>query len=136
MVNAELDFPLLQRHFISRRSKVINISVRKVVRISKECVFMITNNVLTHFVKLFVRISKKSCIENVVVISTIIKTDEFELKQILNVFWGGINQRNTRTITDRKDNNKQIGKYFAVNEDQIIVRNINLHFERKWLDGF
>ena len=88
MVNAKLDFPLLQALLL--RTVVIDIRVRDIIRFSKHRIRRAVDNPLRERIELLIRISNHTSIENVVIVTTAVESNQLELDEFLDLFWLGV----------------------------------------------
>ena len=89
MVNAQLDFPLLQALLL--RTVIIDIRVRDIICFSKHRIRRSADNSLRERVELLIRISNHTSIENVVIVTTAVESNQLELDEFLDLFWLGVN---------------------------------------------
>ena len=88
MVNAKLDFPLLQALLLG--TVVIDIRVRDIIRFSEHRIRRAVDNPLRERIELLIRISNHTSIENVVIVTTAVESNQLELDEFLDLFWLGV----------------------------------------------
>ena len=87
MVNAELNFPLLQALFLG--AEVINVRIRYVIGLTEEAVvalgfLLAADDLLGQIVELLLRVTHQASIEDMVIIPAAVEPDKAELHQLLN----------------------------------------------------
>ena len=124
MVNAKLDFPLLQALFF--RAEVVYISVRDIIGFAKEAVVALgflfaADDPLRQVVKLLIGITHQASIENVVIIPPAVEANESELHQALDVFRGRVDHPNHRLCASCKlpVHEKKVRKHLDIIKDEI-----------------
>ena len=79
-MNAQLDLPLLKTLLLG--SEVVNISVGDVVGLAEESGSSL-DDVLRQVVQSFVVVSDKPCVQDVIVVLTVVESDKSELDKLL-----------------------------------------------------
>ena len=84
-----LDFELLKRLLVARRSKIVNISVAQVVSFTEEQIlvlsFLAVGNLTAQVVDFFIAPTEHSGVDNMVIVSTIVEADKTCLAEFRNI---------------------------------------------------
>ena len=92
MMNAQLNLEFLQRLLLG--TEIINISVRDVIGLAIECVFISADDSLRQLVQFLVRCTEHTGIEHVVIVFAAVETDEPILNKLLDVLRSRVNHTN------------------------------------------
>ena len=124
MVDAQLDFPLLQRLLFG--AEIIDVRIRDVIRLTKEAVvapglFLAADDALGQVIELLVGVSHQTGVEDVIVIPAAVEADQVELHQFLNLLGGGIDHPHHRRprALELPVHQEQVGEDLHVVEHQL-----------------
>ena len=114
-----LDFELLKRLLVSRRSEIVNISIAQVVSFTEEQIlvlsFLAVGNLMAQVVDFLIAPTEHSGVDNMVIVSTIVEADKTCLAEFRNII---------RRRVDHPYNVLTNASVFPVHEKQV----------RKYLD--
>ena len=117
MVNAELNFPLFQTLLLGR--EVINIRIRKIIRFAKLGIaIFLHDDSLGQMVQLGYRIAEKTCVHHMVIVISVVKSDQTIPNEAFDVLRRWVDHTNDRVFFSRKlpVHKEEVWKYLAVKE--------------------
>ena len=92
MAQAQLNLELLQRLLFTR--EIINICIRDIIGFTKEAVRFTVDDLIRQVKELLVCVPHESSIQNMIIVSAAVKTDQTESHQFLDFRGRGINHTN------------------------------------------
>ena len=121
MVNTQFYLPFFQRLLL--RTEIIDIRIRCIICLSKECFIIAIDDCLRQLIQLFVIVADQSSVQNMIIVPTTVKADKSASHKLLNLRRARIDHSNywATFALDLPVHEKQVWKDLNIVKDNLRI---------------